>query len=284
MIILIDSNYLGYYHSFKRPLTYNGQQVGIIFGFLQSLLSLAKVFDTNRFVFAWDSRKSLRRIWLPTYKSSRVEGKSVEEKAKKLEMFKQFMALRVEVLPQFGFKNIFLKSGYEGDDIIASICRDNEKEFIEIISTDNDLYQFLSDYHSMYDIKTKKEYSNTGFKKEWGVEPDDWARVKSIAGCSGDDVSGVEGIGNKTAIKYLKGELSEKSKAYQKIEQGKREGVITETKRLVELPIASVGEFPLADDSFKVDDFLDICDKYGFKSFIDQLPVWQDYFSMKGRR
>ena len=133
MIILIDSNYLGYYHSFKGPLTYNGQQVGIIFGFLQSLLSLAKAFDTNRFVFAWDSRRSLRRIWLPTYKSSRVEGKSTEEKAKRLETFKQFISLRVEVLPQFGFKNIFLKSGYEGDDIIASVCRDNPEEEIEIV-------------------------------------------------------------------------------------------------------------------------------------------------------
>uniref|UniRef100_A0A6M3LV33 Putative exonuclease n=1 Tax=viral metagenome TaxID=1070528 RepID=A0A6M3LV33_9ZZZZ len=285
MIILIDSNYLCYYHSFRSPLSYEGQQVGIIFGFMQSLLALSKVFDTNRFVFAWDSRRSLRRVWLPTYKESRRGEKSAEEMLKEIESFRQFAALRTEVLPQFGFQNVFLKPGYEADDIIASVCRDNPEEEIAIVSSDNDLYQCISSFHFMYDVKKKAVYHRLNFMREWGIEPEDWAKVKSIAGCPGDNVPGVDGIGNKTAIKYLKGELSEKSKAFQKIEQGKREGKVSEAQSLVELPFAGTGNFFIEKtEVFDVKDFLDICDKYGFKSFIAQLPTWQDYFGMKGRR
>jgi len=283
MIILVDSNYLCHYHSFKRPLSYGDKQVGIIFGFMQSLLMLVKVFDTSRFVFAWDSRRSLRKMWFRSYKKKRE--KTGEEKIREAESFRQFVALRTEILPQFGFRNLFLKSGYEADDIIAAVCRDNKEEEIAIVSTDNDLWQLLSKRHYIYNIKTKKTYSDFTFMKEWGINPLLWSRVKSIAGCRGDNVPGVDGVGNKTAIKYLKGELPEKSKAFQRIERGKREGIITETQSLVELPFAGVGKFPVEErEVFETKDFLDICDEYGFRSFVAQLPIWQDYFGMKGRR
>jgi len=282
MIILIDSNYVAYFHSFRQPLFHEGRSVGIVFGFLKTLLFLAKTFETNRFVFAWDSRRSIRQAWLPTYKESR---RAEKDRAKAVEDFRQFDLLRRFVLPQFGFRNIFLKSGFEGDDIIATLCKGNPDEEIVIVSSDNDLYQLLSPLHFMYNLKTKKRYTDHDFGKEWGIEPALWADVKSIAGCSGDNVPGVDGVGNKTAIKYLKGEMSEKSKVFERIEQAYANGDVGRTRNLVELPFPGLGTIGLCDDErFSVKDFLDICDKYGFKSFIAQLPIWQDYFGMKGRR
>lgn len=283
MIILIDSNHLCYFHSFRGPLTYNNRPVGIIFGFMQSLLSLAKKFETSRFVFAWDSHRSLRKVWYPAYKENRRTPE--EEKVMEKEVFPQFMELRTKVLPQFGFRNVFMRTGYEADDIIASICKYNKDEEIAIVSTDNDLYQCLSPLHFMYGINKKVIYDRVNFVKEWGIEPEQWAEVKSIAGCPGDNVPGIDGIGNKMAIKYLKDELSPKTKTFQKIEEGKLKGVVTDTKIQVELPFPGLGRFCVEDtEIFEAKDFLSICDEYGFRSFIAQESIWQDYFNMKGRR
>ena len=72
MILLVDSNSICHQakHSMGN-LTWEEKEVGIIFGFLRQLLSLAKTFETNKFVFVWDSRISLRTKMFPDYKKTR---------------------------------------------------------------------------------------------------------------------------------------------------------------------------------------------------------------------
>lgn len=281
MLILIDSNYLAYYHSFRnRYFSHDGKPTNVVFGFLKSLLSLSREFDTDRFVFAWDSRKSLRKIWLSIYKGNRV--KTEEEEIERLETFRQMAELRENILPKFGFQNVFQKTGYEADDLIARICKDNLNEKIAIISSDNDLYQLLTDNHFMYDIKRKTRYTKDHFTRNYDIPPEQWSEVKSIAGCQGDNVPGVPGVGVKTAVKYVRGKLSSESKMFKRIEDAKADGTVAETLSLIELPFLGLGSFHLElVETFELKDFLSICDEFGFRSFINASQVWQEQFDMK---
>lgn len=284
-LILLDATYVCHYHGHReRPLAYGGMPIGIIFGFMGTLLMLAKRFESNRFAFAWDSRRSLRRVWFKGYKAKREVDKSgsFKEEEEQLSLFRQIAALRERVLFAFGFRNSFMRTGFEGDDIMASICYSRPEDEIVLVTSDNDLYQCLSPNRYMYKLGTKKLYTIQSLKDEWGVTPKEWLLVKSLAGCSGDEVPGIEGVGNKTAAKYILGDLSEKSKAYEKIQVGIEDGTVERTKDLVELPLVGMfEELLLREETFFVKDFLAICDKYGFRSFIRQEQVWRRNFDMK---
>jgi 5'-3' exonuclease len=180
-----------------------------------------------------------------------------------------------------------LACGYEADDLIAQICQDNLDEQLIIISNDNDLYQILSNNHSMYDIKKKKMYTHKDFTREYGVLPMQWVDVKGLAGCQGDKVPGVPGVYVKTAIRYIEGELPEKHKSFQRIKQANEDGTVIGTRLLVELPYPGLDHFYLeAVETFELKDFLDICNQYGFHSFERDELTWRRQFNMKvgGRR
>jgi 5'-3' exonuclease len=123
-MILIDSNSIC--HAAKHSmgdLSYEERKVGVIFGFLLQLLSLSKLLKSNRFVFIWDSRKSLREQIFPDYKYKRKnKEKTKEEKEMDDIAYAQFNILRTEIIPALGFQNNFMFDGYEADDLIAKIC------------------------------------------------------------------------------------------------------------------------------------------------------------------
>ncbi len=281
MIILIDSNYLSHYVSFRNQgFSHNGKPTGTVFGFLKSILSLSRTFNSNRFVFAWDSRRSLRKLDFPGYKKR--EKKSEEEEVRLLELFRQMVELRTDVLPRFGFRNIFLRTGFEADDVIAGICQDRLDEEMCIVSNDNDLFQILSNNHCMYDIKKKARYTHKDFTKEYGILPMQWVDVKGLAGCIGDKVPGVSGVGVKTAIRYIEGTLPEKSRAFREIVRANNDGTVVNTRLLVELPYSGLEPFHLEEaEVFGARDFLDICDEYGFRSFERDEQAWRQQFSMR---
>ncbi len=280
MLIIVDSNQLCHFYSYNYGFSHKGRQVGIVFGFMRSLLSLSKMFSTNRFIFCWDSRKSLRKIEFPGYKKRKE--KSDEEKIRFLEVFKQMGELREQVLPRFGFKNNFLSCGYEADDLIAQICQDRLDEEIVVISNDNDLFQILSNNHIMYDIKKKARYTHKDFTKEYGILPMQWVDVKGLAGCIGDKVPGVPGVGVKTAIRYIEGTLPEKSNAFREIVRANNDGTVVNTRLLVELPYSGLEPFYLEEaEVFGARDFLDICDEFGFRSFERDEQAWRQQFDMR---
>ena len=285
MRILVDSNFLCHYISFRNQgFSHNGKSTGVVFGFMKSLLSLSKTFNSSRFVFAWDSRRSLRKLDFPGYKKR--EKKSEEEEVRLLELFRQMVELRTDVLPRFGFRNNFLRTGYEGDDIIASVCQDRLDEEMCIVANDNDLFQVLSNNHIMYDMKKKARYTYKDFTKEYGILPMQWVDVKGLAGCIGDKVPGVPGVGVKTAIRYIEGTLPEKSRAFREIVRANNDGTVVNTRLLVELPYSGLEPFYLEDvEVFETDDFLDICSEFGFRSFERDEQAWRQQFNMRtGRR
>jgi DNA polymerase I len=260
-------------------LSYEEQKVGIVFGFLKQLLSLAKRFDTHQFIFAWDSKKSKRRELYPPYK----RRAPLPKKDQQFERFafQQFIELRTKTLPKFGFKNSFISTGLEADDIIAKIVLTYPNEFV-IVSGDSDLYQLLSNHVSMFSTKAKKRTTAQSFENEWGISPPSWIKVKQIAGCRSDTVEGIYGVAEKTAVKYLTGTLKESTKAYQNIVNGQE--IIARNEALVKLPLEGTITPTLSgDEIFYVANFIELTDRYGFKSFqqVEMLNSWITHFEMK---
>lgn len=287
MILLIDSNAICHQakHSMK-DLGYQGENTGVIFGFMSQIHKYAKQFKTNKFVFAWDSRKSFREEIYPEYKALRKKKK--EDKPKEEILFdqqssKQFDRIRDKILPSLGFKNNLVFSGLEADDIIASITQCYPKDQFVIISGDNDLFQLLTDNVSLYSPFTKKLYTPEVFREEFNISCKLWSEVKSIAGCSTDEVPAVAvGIAEKTAIKYLNNELKKTTKAYQKIKEGKE--IIRRNRKLVELPFERTpGILIQENEKLSLDAFLRICNENGFASMLQQekLRSWKEVIGLQ---
>ena len=262
-----------------NALSYEEEHTGVLFGFLMQVLSFAKEFKTNDIIFCWDSKDSKRKEIYPEYKANRIKEESTpEEEELKNNGYKQFDILRQEILPDMGFKNIYYQKGYEADDLIATTVMFHEKDFV-IITADHDMYQLL-DFGDMWNPKSKLIYSFDDFVKEWNVYPEDWIKIKSYAGCSSDNISGIMGVGEKTAVKYLRNKLKPKSKAFLKMkEHGK--ATLKTNKILVELPFPGTDINYISKDVLDFDNFIKkVCYRYSFDSFLTDAYYlkWENFF------
>ena len=285
--LIIDSNNLGYISAYAYDgLTTDDHPTAVSYGFLLGLLDRANDIQADEIYFCWDSRKSLRRLIYPEYKMNRLISKDPEEVKLKKIIFNQFKEVRKIILPELGFKNIFRFTGYEADDIIAELVKDDYENNIFILSSDEDLYQLIRSKVVMFNPKTKKAWTEKAFTKKYGIKPAQWATVKMIAGCGTDNVKGIEKVGEKTAIKYLNNELPERYKTFKAIESKEGEKIINRNSSLVKLPFR--GNPPLKvkvkkQPRLKLDDFVNLFDRYKFYSFLQKkaLKKWKETFNLK---
>lgn len=274
--LLIDANYLGHRARYTTGLlSYKGKPTGVIFGFLNQLFTLTKKTIPDEVVFVWDSRRSLRKEYYPFYKNkSKTHGNEEGPDRELLDAFKQFQELKRDILPQLGFTNNFMQSGYEADDIIATTVQNESCQYI-VATSDDDLLQLL-DYCQIYNLGKDKYITKEDFIEDYKIEPAQWAEVKKIAGCSGDNVPGVQGVGEKTAIRYLLNELPTKAKAYTAIKASK--DIIERNEWLVKLPLPGV-ETPVINKSdFDVSEMQKLCNRMGFNKMRNQLDDWELLF------
>ena len=240
-----------------------------MFGFLHQVFKLAKIFDTKKLVFAWDSKKSYRRQADPEYKANRkLEELTQEQQQEKLIFYSQVNELRRRIIPALGFKNSFICTGLEADDVIANLVLGGCNGSV-VISSDNDLWQLL-EHCSLYSIRTRKKFTRDIFFNLYGIEPEQWAMIKQIAGCSGDNVVGIKGVGEATAIKYILGEKLKSGKLQQRIDSPESQEIIKKNERLVKLPF-EVKHLELSHkEKFSLDTWIDVFTRYDFRSFMDR--------------
>jgi len=262
-----------------KDLSWKGAATGVIFGMLQTILQLEERFDTDKVAFCFDSHASKRKQIYPTYKANRKNRQpmTAEEEKFEEEYQRQIYKLRKEYLPEIGFRNVFWQSGYESDDLIARLAMDftlsncfPERVHREgvIVSADHDLYQCITGHIQFYNFKGVMTLQR--FKQETGLVPSQWVAVKSIAGCSTDNVQGIKGVGEKTAIKYLLRKLKPSSKAYRSIEAGK--AIIERNKKLTRLPLPGVIIHSLYGDEITKEGWDSTCRKLGFNSLRGKYP------------
>jgi hypothetical protein len=182
---------------------------------------------------------------------------------------KQVKLLREDYLKQIGFKNILYQEGFEADDVIAKVIVDRPKRDFIIVSSDQDLYQLIGKYVKVYSPKKQELITEESFRKKFGCGPGVWAQVKAMAGCSTDNIKGIPGVGEKTAIKFICGALN-KGKTFDKIILGNKT-----TRRnisLVTLPYPGIEPFVLLKDSVSPEGWQSLVSRLGFASLAGSIP------------
>jgi DNA polymerase-1 len=220
----------------------------VIYGFFKDVLSLCIKYHTNDVVFVFDHPINFRKKVFSGYKEKRWKTPLTEEELELRKIFrKQLIQIRKHILKDIGFNNVFCIRGYEADDLFASILTNNERDNYVIISADQDLYQLLDSNVVMYNPTKGKEVSYIDFVKNYGIHPGSWSKVKEIAGCKTDEVPGIQGVGEKTAIRFLNGDLQEKSVIKARILSMEGRKIRKRNRRLVKLPFRGTPEILLAD-------------------------------------
>jgi len=285
--IIVDCHYVCWSSSFALPdMTAEDQQVGVIYGFLRQILSVAKKLETNKFYFCWDSKKSHRKLIFPDYKKKRAAKKkelSPEDLNRIMATHQQMNELRTSVLSRIGFNNSFMRTGYEADDLMYHLARGLPGDKA-IVTSDEDLYQVIDDHTKIYTIKSGKLFGKKELAKKYnGVTPEEWVKVKALGGCSSDEVPGIPGVGATKAIKYLHGDMKPNGIVFQRIESEEGKEIYKRNLELVKLPLHE-NKFNTCDqitqDKISVQSLVDTFDHYKFASFLrgNNFSDWKRIF------
>ena len=272
MILLVDVSYLAHraLHTMK-DLSFEDMPTGVMFGFFEQIKTICYKFKTNKVHLFFDSRKSYRKKAYPQYKANR-KNKTPEEKQLSKILYKQINKLKSKILPAMGFP-CYLQTGLESDDLIAYVSRKKALQEINseraiIITSDGDLYQCITHNVDWYDPARNLRYNWKSFYPAKKVIPERWSEVKSMAGCSTDNVKGIKGVGEKTAIKAIDNKLPENYKSYKAIMKGGE--IIERNKLLVRLPHLKTKPFELQSIKYNIKRFFKIVKRYGMYSFLDK--------------
>lgn len=265
--LIIDGNYLAYRAFYSTPshLSWNDKPTATLYGFFRDLFILLDDFKPSRVSLCFDHGRSKRYDLCPSYKSARRKNLAEDEIISIDAMKVQVEILKTELLRQIGFSNVHYQFGYEADDVIASLAHFSVPHGVEglIISGDQDLYQLLRPGIKIYNPITKVVTTDRSFRFLYGIEPNQWIWVKAIAGCRSDSVPGVKGVGEKTALKYLRDELGgAKLRSIEDSVELWRDNV-----PLIRLPMAGTWRFAFLEDSVNLNqDWDSVMKSLGIKS------------------
>ena len=203
-VILVDGNNL-MFRSFYATL-YSGSimtnkegfPTNALYGFVNMMNKIIYEEKPEYIMVAFDIGKTFRHEKYDYYKGKRDETPD--------DLKRQFPVAK-KILNAMGIK-YFELAGYEADDIIGTFAKkvDESKDFIAtIISSDKDLLQLISDDVEVKLLKPKDyiRMNKQVFFDTYGLEPIKMIDLKSLMGDSSDNIPGVKGIGEKTAIKLL---------------------------------------------------------------------------------
>lgn len=203
-VILVDGNNLlfrSYYATAYNGNFMNnskGFPTNAIFGFANMINKIVLEEKPKYMLVAFDKGKNFRKEKYDFYKDGRSETPS--------ELKMQFPIAK-DLLTKMGIKYYEIDD-YEADDIIgtfANMCNGNQDYDATIISSDKDLLQLIS---KEVDIKLLKQkdyirYNSENFRADYGIEPINIIDLKALMGDASDNIPGVKGIGEKTALKLL---------------------------------------------------------------------------------
>jgi len=279
--IVIDCANVGWAASYAFSyMKHNDLLTGVIYGLLRCILNITDVCYPNYILFAWDSMKSRRKLIYPLYKHKDEIDMSEEKMIAKQITEHQLDLLRYEILPAIGFQNHFQHTGFEADDVMASLAIQYNFDMFLIVSNDNDMYQCITEKVMVYNHKDHILIDKDTFYEKHGVYPNQWARVKSLTGCVSDKVPGILGVQEKTALKYLSGTLDKNGKIYKRIIDALSSEEYKRDTQLVTLPLKQLN-FDIQSDKINIKKFIDVCKEYGLFKFLHSAEMhrWKNIFN-----
>jgi len=203
-LVIIDGKsvfYRGYYAMPGLSLR-DGTPTGGVFGFASLALEVIKKLEPDYVAVAWDKKgTSIRRRLeiLPTYKAGR--------KAPPEDFYAQIPMLR-ELLEAFNWP-LYEADDYEADDILATLAQKAAEQGIEscLITSDLDMLQEVGPLTHVYALKKGftdiEQYDIGYFENKYGIRVQQFLDLKALKGDSSDNIPGVPGVGEKTAVQLL---------------------------------------------------------------------------------
>ena len=203
-LLILDSNSIlnRAFYGVRYLSAKDGTPTNAIYGFLNILLKLIKEQEPDYICAAFD-------VKAPTFRHKQYEGYKAQRKPMPEGLAAQ-MPLAKDVLRAMGI-TILEKEGYEADDIIGTVARLCEESEIScfIATGDKDDLQLASDKTKVILTVTKSGYNETiiyddkAVKEKYHVTPTEFIDVKALMGDPSDNIPGVKGVGEKTAMSLI---------------------------------------------------------------------------------
>ena len=291
-LVLIDGNsilnraFYGIMGS-KMLMTEDGTYTNAVYGFLAILFKILDDINPEYVAVAFDLKAPTKRHEL--YKEYKATRKGMpEELASQLPIIKEILqAMNITIIE---------KEGYEADDILGTLAKYGEKQKLEvtILTGDRDSFQLVSNHITVRIPRTKmgktetEDYTKEKILEEYGLEPKKLIEVKGLMGDTSDNIPGVPGIGEKTALELIK-KYNSIDELYQKIEKneddlkGKTREKIADNKELailsrtlgtinIEVPL-NIGIDQLERKDWNREKVTEIFKKLRFQRFMERFHL-----------
>lgn len=291
-LVLIDGNsimnraFYGIMGS-KALTTKDGKYTNAIYGFLAILFKLLEEEKPDYIGVTFDLKA-------PTARHKMYEGYKANRKGMPTELAEQMPIIK-DVLRAMNI-DIIEKEGYEGDDVIGTLSRYGEQKGLEVVilSGDRDTFQLATDNVRINIPRTKGGKTETEIfnrekvKEVYGIEPKQLIEVKGLQGDASDNIPGVPGIGEKTALSLVQkyetidnlykklesGEADVKGKQKEKLEQNKDLAYLSRTLGEINTKV------PIEDtlEELKIEEWdkpkvLELFKELNFKRYIDRFNL-----------
>ena len=173
-----------------------GLPTNAAFGFTRMLLKVLKDHRPDYLAVIFDSKAPTFRT--EAYKEYKANRPAMPEGlTPQIPYIKKIVeAYRIAILE---------KDGYEADDLIGTVAKAVESEVdVVIITGDKDILQIVDDHIQTYDTLKEKPFGVEDVVERFGVRPEQMVEVMGLAGDAIDNIPGLPGIGEKTAIQLIK--------------------------------------------------------------------------------
>ncbi|MDY2846895.1 MAG: DNA polymerase I [Oscillospiraceae bacterium] len=227
-ILAIDGNSImnRAFYGIKMLSNKNGMFTNAITGFMNIYLKVTSDIAPEGVVCAFDMRA-------PTFRHKEVSSYKANRKGMPEELHMQMPYIK-EILTALGV-HVLETEGYEADDILGTVSAKAEENGDEcyILTGDRDSLQLISDKVTVL-LHTNKEiirFTPEHFREEYGFEPIHLIDLKALMGDSSDNISGVKGIGEKTAMGLIQKYITVEN-LYEKLAEGDNVGTPSVVKKL----------------------------------------------------
>ncbi len=291
-LVLIDGNsimnraFYGIMGS-KMLTTKDGKYTNAIYGFLAIMFKIMEDIEPEYIGVAFDLKG-------PTERHKLYEGYKANRKGMPNELAEQMPIIK-EILKAMNI-DIIEKQGYEGDDLLGTLAQYGEKQGLQvtILSGDRDTFQLASKNITIRIPRTKagkteqEEYDEEKIKETYGIMPKQLIEVKALQGDASDNIPGVPGIGEKTALALIQ-QYNTIDELYEKIEKGedtlkgKQKENIVENKELayISKTLGTINtKVPIEDtiENLKVEEWdkekvLEIFNELRFNKYIERFNL-----------
>ena len=200
-LVILDGNSIvnRAFYGIRQLSAPDGTPTNGVYGFLAILRKLIDAEKPDSLCVAFDLKA-------PTFRHKRYDGYKAQRKGMPEELAVQIPILK-EVLDEMGILRLELE-GYEADDLLGTVGKRCEASGWDcrIVTGDKDSFQLISDATHVCHVKSRmgqtetKEYTPELFREEYGFEPVRIIDLKALMGDSSDNIPGVAGVGEKTAM------------------------------------------------------------------------------------